>query len=192
LQHIATHCNSLQRTATHCNALQLTATPCKSLQQYTATHSQTGRWKGLLKCTIAAHCSTLQHSGQKCKTARHCKTLQDTARHCKTLQLILRASSWKGLLKCHTAGLCKTLHDSARYSLDRVAARAFLNAPLQHTAPLCNTLQHSAPHCRTLQDTARHCNTLQLVHIPGGWKDLLKYILFRRKYLLCVDVFVCA
>jgi len=30
-QHIATHCNILQRTATHCNALQHIATHCNTL-----------------------------------------------------------------------------------------------------------------------------------------------------------------
>ena len=53
LQHIATHCNTLQPIATHCNPLQHIATHCNTLQ-HTATHCNTLQH-------IATHCNTPQH-----------------------------------------------------------------------------------------------------------------------------------
>jgi len=95
LQHIATHCNTLQHTATPfnkqmekpathctryntlqktegetCNTLQHTATHCNTLKRQPATRTNhRGPWR---KEKPAAHCSTLQH------TATHCNKLQHT------------------------------------------------------------------------------------------------------------------
>ena len=101
LQHIATHCPTLQRTATthsdgesrvrgyrgydsltlkgaatHCNTLQHTETHCNILQ-HTATrcNAQT-RWREQITWTQKLG---LTHSG------RRCNTLQHTATHCNTL-----------------------------------------------------------------------------------------------------------
>ena len=80
-------------------------------------------WHAATHCnTLAAHCSTLQH------TATHCNTLQHTATHCNTLQPCAVLPAPDGLRSCCTATHCNTL---------------------QHTATHCNTLPHTATHCNT-------------------------------------------
>jgi hypothetical protein len=75
LQHIATHCNTLQHTTCHgiahlfCNTLQHTATHCNIPTLRTMERST----------HTATHCNTLQH------TATHCNTLEHAATHRNTL-----------------------------------------------------------------------------------------------------------
>jgi len=125
-------------------------------------------WHAATHCnTLAAHCSTLQH------TATHCNTLQHTATHCNTLQPCAVLPAPDGLRSCCTATHCNTLQHTATHcnTLPHTATHCntvpcCLHLPgsgrgiLQHTATHCTTLHHIAAHFSTLQHTAAHCSTL--------------------------------
>jgi len=102
MQHLASHCNTLQHTATqefyasadrrmrrsgyaislhftvtHCNTMQHTATHCNTLQ-YTAAHCNAGNMcvSSIFACPAAAtpsHGSALQHLTTHCNTLQHRK-----------------------------------------------------------------------------------------------------------------------
>ena len=87
LQHVATHCNTLQHTATHCITLQHTATHCNTLQ-HTAAHEKEDLQishiyiRDAMSLAIAVCCIVLQ-----C-VAVCCSVLQCVAACCSVLQCV--------------------------------------------------------------------------------------------------------
>jgi len=93
LQHIATHCNTLQHNTTTiacspsphllCNTLQHTATHCNTLQ-HTATHCNTLPPLSHAQpryLSSATHCSILQNPVTYCNTPQHTATHRNIRQH---------------------------------------------------------------------------------------------------------------
>ena len=129
MQHVATHCNTLNLLC----AISFKLTPPKNGEialQRPRTHLSLDccsiklddPLKTNLRCAITIKLTFEMH------TATHCKTLQRTATRCNTLQ--------------HTATHCNSLQHTSTHC-----------NTLQHTATHCNTLQHTATCCSTLQHT---------------------------------------
>jgi len=113
MQHVATHCNTLQHTSIClCNVcwLQNTATLCDTLQ-HTTTHCNTLH-------NTTTHCKILQ------RTTAHCNTLQHTSTHYNTLQ-----HTWMCLLMVRVLATTDLQHSCN--ALQHIATHY---NTLQHTA----------------------------------------------------------
>jgi len=127
VQHIATHCNTLQRTATHCSILQDTC--CVLSPNGTVLDEPWMNHVTYLTVSWTTYCKL---------TATHCNTLQHTLIRCNAccVQRFQRHGSERAMNEsCH-------------------ACACVMNHTLQHTATPFITLQHTST--QTVQRPQRY------------------------------------